>query len=690
MHQANRIGVCYLIIWFCLWTDCGQAATDHPIVPSYDRFYSKQPSPEGGRILFNELGCVNCHRNKTGLPPPKGPTLSGISNRVNLSWIQSFLKDPSARKPGTTMPTFILNDYDVEAITHYLSSLKGQKPKKAFKFVNAQRGYELYHTIGCVACHLPGKSSSLSIDDSPRSPYPDLKNKYDIHSLSAFLFEPHATRPQGRMPKFPLEREDGGDLAAYLLDYANGDSSNYPPFRNDKPNGRLSELGRDLVIQHNCAACHEFPQKERLRSRRKAKLEPSFKQPINHPEYALSQYQWESIRLFLENEPSRASATSVLETLNCLACHDRDGKGGPTGELLPFFTGNPDLGDAGKIPPSLSRIGSKLKKDWLKSAIQGHERARPYLRSRMPHFGDAIQSLANRLQRDDKPEQRHQLPSGDIDAGQTLLGAEGGLNCITCHSWKERESLGIKGMDLSIMSERLEKNWLYEFLVDPTSKQPNTLMPSFWPEGKASNQQILEGHTESQIASIYAFAQSGHGFPHGYPEIGTAAFEIVPEDRPVVQRSFMEGIGADALLVGFPERIHYAVDGHTGRPVLMWKGRFFDAYRTWFSRFPEFEKPLGSDVVTWPETDRDVVASYKGYRNDETGSPTFISEYLGAILYDKLQPIKQSDGALAMKRTIRYTQERQLSDPLLQHPKGVKVVEAPANQPLTRIFLYQW
>ena len=690
MHRANRISVCCLFLCLFAWVECSLAETPHPLVPAYDRFHSQQPSSEGGRILFNELGCANCHNNSTDLPSKSGPVLSGISSRMSLSWVKSFLESPSARKAGSTMPDFDLERNDIEAITHYLASLEGPKPKKAFKVVNARRGQELYHQIGCVSCHLPEDGVSESNGDTRRSPYPDLKNKYDIHSLSAFLFEPHSTRPHGRMPRFPLEREDGGDLAAYLLDYENGDSSDYQPISNEKPNDKLSVLGRDLIIQHNCAACHVFPDSERLPELVKSKARSNLAIPADHPEYSLSENQSESIRLYLEDQPSRASATSVLETLNCLACHDRNGKGGPSEENVAFFTGNPDLGDAGKTPPSLTEIGYKLQKDWLTEAIQGRTKVRPYLNTRMPHFDEATHSLTERLRYDDRPKQSHQLPAGDINAGQTLLGTSGGLNCITCHSWGERESLGIKGMNLSDLSERLTKDWFYEFLVDPTSKRTNTLMPSFWPGGSASNQQILQGDTNAQIASIYDFAKSGQGFPHGYPEIGTAAFEIVPKDSPVVQRSFLDGVGTDVLLVGFPEQLHYAVNGETGRPALMWKGRFFDAYRTWFSRFPEFEEPLGSDVVSWPVAENGEDSIYKGYRNDEKDSPTFISEYMGSILYDQLQPIENSDGSIMMRRTIRYTQEVQLHDNFLSHPRGVNVEELPSSEDLTRIFLYQW
>ena len=690
MHQANRIGICYLLFCHFAWVECSSAEKPHPIVPAYDRFHSQQPSSEGGRILFNELGCVNCHRNATDLPPKKGPVLSGISNRVHLSWVKSFLENPSARKTGSTMPNFDLESTDIEAITHYLASLDGPKPKKAFKFVNARRGQDLYHRIGCVSCHLPEEGINTSSDDIPYSPYPELINKYDIHSLSTFLFEPHSTRPLGRMPRFPLEREDGGDLAAYLLDYENGDSTDYPPISNEKPNRKLVRLGRDLIIQHNCAACHEFPRSERLPKTGRPKARYTSEIPTDHPQYSLSEYQWKSIRLFLEDKPSRASATSVLKTLNCLACHDRNGKGGPTEENLALFTGNPDLGNAGKIPPSLTEIGYKLQKDWLKNAIQGHTEVRPYLNTRMPHFGEATRSLVKRLRSEDRLKRRHKLSAGDINAGQTLLGTSGGLNCITCHSWGVRESLGIKGLDLSILSERLSKEWFYEFLVDPTSKQVNTLMPSFWPVGQASNQDILHGDTKAQIASIYAFAKSGLGFPHGYPEVGTADFEIVPIDRPVVQRSFLDGIGTDALLVGYPQQFHYAVNGETGRPSLMWKGQFFDAYQTWFSRFPEFEEPLGSDVVSWPDAGNRENSIYKGYRNDQRGSPTFISEYLGFALYDQLQPFQRSDGSIVMRRTIRYTKEVQLQDSFLSHPRRVEVEELSSSDPLTRIFLYHW
>ena len=73
-------------------------AQDQPIVLGYERFHSKEPSFEGGRLLFNELGCANCHDKPTGLPTRKGPVLNGVLQRNQLEWIRSFLKKPQEKK----------------------------------------------------------------------------------------------------------------------------------------------------------------------------------------------------------------------------------------------------------------------------------------------------------------------------------------------------------------------------------------------------------------------------------------------------------------------------------------------------------------------------------------------------------------------------------------------------------------
>lgn len=694
MHRANG-----LIFWLgaCISfaITIGSKAEASPDVPGYDRFHSDASSPEGGRLLFNELGCVNCHRNPTDLPPKKGPRLSGIGNRVKFDWIKAFLEDPHSQKPGTTMPDMGLDPDEADAIAHYLSSLSGNDaPSKAFKFVNRQRGHELYHKMGCVACHKAEPTASLSNENNPstiQSPYPDLKNKYDIHSLSAFLYNPHKYMPQGRMPRFDFEREDGGDIAAYLLDYANGDSTQYPPIERISPDPTKIKLGKQLVTVHSCVACHELPASERIARPSRSKAQYPFHLTSGHPEYNLTEIHWGSIVLFLNQQGKQSdSASLALKALNCLACHDRNGQGGPIQDVFKYFTGDPSLGDTGRLPPPLTDVGRKLQPAWLEEAIKGNRRVRPYLDVQMPDFGPSVMGLANKLLSEDEPAKPPRVRKSLTEAGRKLLGTHGGFNCITCHGWGERRSLGIEALNLSNLHERLQLDWLQEYLIDPAAYRPNTLMPSFWPQGISSNQDILDGDTLTQIEAIYSFSKYGEGLPEGFPEINTTEYEIVPTDRPVVQRSFLEGVGTHALLIGFPQQIHYAIDGKTGQPAMIWKGRFFDAYRTWFSRFPEFEKPLGHDVVYWDQDQETAQAAYRGYRLDAKGVPEFVSELHGATMYERLEPIVSESKATSFRRTIRYTNESQLSDPRLHHPTGVQVTETETDSPLTREFIYQW
>jgi hypothetical protein len=71
--------------------------------------------------------------------------------------------------------------------------------------------------------------------------------------------------------------------------------------------------------------------------------------------------------------------------------------------------------------------------------------------------------------------------------------------------------------------------------------------------------------------------------------------------------------------------VNLAYDGLDGRPAKMWKGRFFDAYSTWFTRAAPFEKPLGEAVLDWPsgkQSERKV--RFQGFQLDQNGCPTFL------------------------------------------------------------------
>jgi len=421
---------------------------------------------------------------------------------------------------------------------------------------------------------------------------------------------------------------------------------------------------------------------------------------VKGPRYALSDAQRASLKLFLAKKDEVASAKLAadltLHALNCVACHERDGKGGPDAGRKPYFQGDHNLGDTGRYPPPLTGVGGKLRPEWLanvlteRPAAKGADlftthysgepyRIRPYLKTKMPHYGPAVADLAKLLGVADARAPL-KFEGGDDTAGRKLLGTQGGAGCITCHRWGDRPSLGVQGPDISNIAARLQEGWLKEYLINPAGYRPGTLMPSFWPGGKSFNSTILGGDTDKQIAAIYKFAESANGEPEGFPQNRNGEFEIVPKDRPVVQRAFLDGVGVRAILVGFPTGVHLAYDGDKGGPGLAWKGRFFDAYLTWFSRFPTFEKPIGEQVVAWPKP----TGRFLGYRLDAKGNPTFLNEQAGVKVEETYEGIE-----VGLRRTVTWAPTPDFV-PTIAHPAGMVVDVKESATEGRRVFTYLW
>ena len=679
------------------------SARAEPLVVGFERFHAAAPDAAGGRLLYNELGCINCHGGDTGLPSRRGPDLTTATTRANADWLRAFIADPARHRRGTTMPHLLATHDadDVEAVVHYLGALTPKKPAppKKISHLNAELGKALYHTQGCVACHAlrndyaPPDGRPAAGDFSHGAiAFPALAEKYDVATLAAFVRDPLATRPDGRMPRIEMEEQDVLDIAAYLLGIVGSDAEVAPKLPVFTSNSTLVARGREIVTAARCAACHTLPSAPAVQWVALQRNTGGCLDEIpaaGLPRYALSPAQRTALLAYLPVRATPASpaqsATDTLKALNCVACHERDGHGGPDAARKPYFLGDHNLGDTGRFPPPLTGIGRKLQPEWLAQALAGKRRERPYLATRMPMYGAAVAHLPALFAACDA-RQETALPAGDVEAGRKLLGTLGGVSCITCHRWGNRASLGIQAIDISTLASRLQSGWLRDYVINPAAHRPGTLMPSFWPDGKAANRDILGGDTDRQIASIIAFAREGKGLPEGFPATSAREFELIPGLRPVVLRTFMAEVGTHAILVGFPAGVHLAYDGRDCRPALTWKGRFFDAYGTWFSRFAPFEKPLGVSVVAWPApSDAAGTRKFEGYRLDAAGVPTFFFSVSGVPVAERIEPAENG----SLRRTLTWNLESLRSLPLA-HPPGLTVQATPASTPGKLEFIYTW
>lgn len=190
--------------------------------------------PGEGELLLGELNCTACHIPSLGvmrrLAPRPGPRLGQHGLRLAPAWLRSWLQDHDSSKPGTAMPDMLhgLSAAEkaeaAEAITHFLVSVQpaGAPQPAAGDEAQANLGREYYHTLGCVACHAPFEKAADATesqwkDVAARSaPLGDVARKYYASELAAFLRDPVAHRPAGRMPSLNLSEPEAEAIAVYL------------------------------------------------------------------------------------------------------------------------------------------------------------------------------------------------------------------------------------------------------------------------------------------------------------------------------------------------------------------------------------------------------------------------------------------------------------------------------------------
>lgn len=195
--------------------------------PSLPALTNSKLEPEWkGVVLAEELNCVACHGSEGSLKDhsKKAPRLADVGKRVNPAFIEAFIKNPAATKPGTTMPDVFssLNPNEkqsaAKALTHFLLSLRTSDfALQAPDPVAAKLGKQLFHSRGCAACHSPRDEKGAELLPASSVPLGALEKKYSHSSLVQFLRQPHASRPSGRMPDLRLPAQELERIAHFLL-----------------------------------------------------------------------------------------------------------------------------------------------------------------------------------------------------------------------------------------------------------------------------------------------------------------------------------------------------------------------------------------------------------------------------------------------------------------------------------------
>jgi mono/diheme cytochrome c family protein len=468
----------------------------------------------------------------------------------------------------------------------------------------------------------------------------------------------------------------------------------------------LVAKGKELFQSAGCASCHELksgttPLASSFTAAPLANLKPtggclSAAPGAKHPFFALSAPQRQALAsaLPLAVQPPKPEPELLVQRhlarFNCYGCHQRGETGGVEESLNEYFTGTmKEVGDEARLPPHLTNVGSKLQPAWLAKVLAEGEKARPYMLTRMPKFGGAnVGPLAAQLATADagRVPPAPEVASADTDrkfkaAGKNLVGAQG-LGCIKCHTFNGKGTPGIQVMDLTIMAERLQKDWYYHYMLNPPAFRPGTRMPAAWPGGQAVMKKVLGGDTPLQIRSTWAWLLDGKNAaePAGLVE---AKIELLPIDEPIIYRNFIDGAGPRAIAVGFPQKVHYAWDANHARLAMIWQGAFIDAGMHWIGRGPGYQKPLGdsvlkfsdspplalltSDSMAWPKTtgrdEKDPAYRFLGYRLNSEQQPIFKYQFGSVTVEDFIAPHVQDDVA-TLVRQLKFTSPAKPQEPL--------------------------
>ena len=195
----------------------------------------RPPGVSEGELLLGELNCVACHSASPDvakrLTSRSAPLLGAAGLRLTPQWMGAWLLNHEGTKPGSAMPDLLQGvpatdrPAAAEALVHFLISQQpaGDPEGSSADPARIQQGRELFHSVGCVACHAPEtRPDGVTAEVFERAvagaiPLGDLTHKYFVTELARFLQDPVKLHPGGRMPSLNLNAGDAQALGTYLL-----------------------------------------------------------------------------------------------------------------------------------------------------------------------------------------------------------------------------------------------------------------------------------------------------------------------------------------------------------------------------------------------------------------------------------------------------------------------------------------
>jgi len=214
------------------------------------------PEMTRGKILFTDLQCSGCHYVKGLDPERKGPSLNGIGSRSNRKWLKAWLKEPHKMISNAKMPNFYLTDEYADEVAAYLMTFKDSylDNQPEPPEGDIDEGGNILRRARCISCHpFNGRGGYLAPDLG------NIGNRTNRKYLFYKIKYPRKFEPNSTMPQFNFTDQQIADVVDFLIDeYTDYDLlDEFEQDSTEKKTDSLTvDMGRRIYKELRCSNCH--------------------------------------------------------------------------------------------------------------------------------------------------------------------------------------------------------------------------------------------------------------------------------------------------------------------------------------------------------------------------------------------------------------------------------------------------
>jgi len=226
-----------------------------------------------GQRIFEQIGCTGCHLVKGYENIPKiGPSLKRASAKLDPSWMARWIQNPQGFRPRSRMPNFSFKEDEAIAITAFLWSISNEEGEKWLQEHPAPNGFrpgdsnlaakgkQLVESIGCKGCHgfADGEFSTVVGEAKDFAPnLRDIAAKTDARWTYHWIKNPRGFSPQSPMPGLRLTDQEALAVTAYLATLGQK-TQPIPGIEEKLRDARSIKRGESLVRKYGCFGCHDI------------------------------------------------------------------------------------------------------------------------------------------------------------------------------------------------------------------------------------------------------------------------------------------------------------------------------------------------------------------------------------------------------------------------------------------------